>query len=105
MATATQASSTERLMRVIALLAGLAIFFFMVFKWGEEMRALVSGNQSGAPALEDKTAAEGANPALAACLDKRIGDVNKMRDDGVINDSQFEEFTRRARELCLSQNP
>ena len=45
------------------------------------------------------------NPALAACLERRLGDVEEMLKDGVINSHQHEQFSSRARTLCQAQNP
>lgn len=43
------------------------------------------------------------NPELAACLDKRVGDVETMLDNGTINERQAEEFRRRAEDYCRAQ--
>ena len=45
------------------------------------------------------------NPQLAACLEERIGAVNQMRDDGVINDGQYSAFRARAVAYCETQFP
>ena len=42
-------------------------------------------------------------PELAACLQKRIGAVDKMRSDGVINDAQYEQFHGRAEAFCHAE--
>lgn len=45
------------------------------------------------------------NPALAACLEERVGHVDQMKADGVINEHQHGQFASRARSLCQAQNP
>jgi len=44
------------------------------------------------------------NPALAACLQQRIGDVDRMKEDGILSDAQYASFRARAEELCVQQN-
>lgn len=105
MATVNQAQSGEVLKRVLALLVGLAIMFFLFFRWGEDMTTLVQGGDSPNPGTVEKSTAQAPNPALAACLEKRLGDVNKMKDQGVLSDHQFATFSGRATQLCKAQNP
>ncbi|MTI42350.1 hypothetical protein JM93_01765 [Roseibium hamelinense] len=45
------------------------------------------------------------NPELDACLAKRVGDVDKMRADGVVSDAQYETFRARAVGFCEAQFP
>ena len=59
---------------------------------------LVSGKQA--------SEAQGSgNPELDACLAQRVGDVDQMKADGVINASQYEAFKGRAISLCQAQYP
>ncbi|WP_306027646.1 hypothetical protein [Stappia sp. MMSF_3263] len=46
-----------------------------------------------------------ANPALAACLAERVGAVDQMRADKVINSGQYEAFRARAESYCQTQFP
>ncbi|WP_417768708.1 hypothetical protein [Stappia sp.] len=46
-----------------------------------------------------------ANPALAACLAERVGAVDEMRADKVINSGQYEAFRARAESYCQTQFP
>lgn len=43
------------------------------------------------------------NPELAACLEVRVGAVDKMRRDNVINDAQYELFRGRADAYCETE--
>ena len=52
------------------------------------------------PALQE---AETVNPEFIKCRDERVAQVTKMRDDGVINDKQFEVFKGRAIETCAGR--
>ena len=45
------------------------------------------------------------NPEYVACRDQRLTTVNKMKDDGVINDEQFQQFRERAIATCAGQFP
>ena len=45
------------------------------------------------------------NPEFVACRDQRLTTVTKMKDDGVINDQQFEQFRERAIATCTGQFP
>jgi hypothetical protein len=47
----------------------------------------------------------GLNPEFVACRDQRIGQVDKMRSDGVIGDAQVEIFKERAMAYCAAQFP
>lgn len=44
-----------------------------------------------------------ANPELAACLAERVGAVDKMRADGVVNEVQYDTFRARAEAFCQQQ--
>lgn len=43
------------------------------------------------------------NPELTACLQERVGAVNKMREDGVIDATQYDQFRARAESFCEGQ--
>ncbi|SDU05380.1 hypothetical protein [Stappia sp. ES.058] len=45
------------------------------------------------------------NPELAACLQSRVGAVDQMRSDGVIDDAQYDTFKTRAVSYCQAQFP
>lgn len=42
-----------------------------------------------------------AQPELAACLERRLGAVENMRADDLLNDAQYEMFTGRAEAYCV----
>ncbi len=42
-----------------------------------------------------------ARPALAACLDRRLGAVENMRAEDLLNDTQYDLFRSRAEAYCL----
>lgn len=93
--------------RGIALLVALAIGAFMVLTWGDDFQALLAQEQDpfetimapvgGTPAAE-------ATPELDACLTQRVGDVDRMKSEGIINDAQYEAFRQRATSLCHAQH-
>lgn len=88
--------------RVIALiLAGLtALLLFN--NWGVEITAAMQGKPSSNAVA--KAPVSEANPALDACLSRRVGHIETMKRDGVINDTQFASFKARAVTLCHAQN-
>ncbi len=45
------------------------------------------------------------NPQLAACLKERVGAVDQMRADAVIDDGQYGTFKARAVSYCQAQFP
>lgn len=45
------------------------------------------------------------NPEFVACRDGRLATVEKMKQDGVINEDQFKQFSARAIETCAGQFP
>jgi hypothetical protein len=47
----------------------------------------------------------GLNPQFVACRDERVGQVDRMRSDGVIGDAQVEIFKERAIAFCAAQFP
>jgi hypothetical protein len=44
------------------------------------------------------------NPALAACLEKRRGDVAEMLETGTITEAQAEQFRARAEDFCHARH-
>ena len=47
----------------------------------------------------------GTNPQFVKCRDERIQALKKMRDEGVIDEVKFEEFSNRETALCNAQFP
>lgn len=54
-----------------------------------------------------KKAAEDANlnPEFVACRDAQLATVEKMKQDGVLSDEQFTQFSARAVDTCAGQFP
>ncbi len=91
--------------RLIALVIAAALIALFWISWSDEVTALVEGRDPGGePAREQAAAAAETNPALEACLADRVGDVDQMRDEGVIDEAQYAAFRTRAEDLCLAQN-
>ena len=57
--------------------------------------------------LVDKPVADdqSLNPEFVECRDARVGQVQKMLDDGVINETNFKVFKERAIDTCAGQFP
>ena len=45
------------------------------------------------------------NPEFVACRNERLATVEKMKQDGVISEEQFSQFSARAVESCAGQFP
>ncbi len=106
MATATHRSFADTVAaRLIALLIAVAIAALFVFNWSDEAEQLLTGTQPGIPIIEQQVQVRPVNTGLQNCLDQRIGDVEKMRSDGLINDAKYTSFRQRAEDLCRAQHP
>ncbi len=93
--------------RILALCLALCFAFILFNTYGDEIGKVFSGEpETGLPVTNAETVPdEAANPALAACLQQRIGDVDRMKEEGILSDNQYASFRSRAEELCLQQNP
>lgn len=89
-----------------ALAVGVGVLFYA--NWSDDLGNFFK--QSDAPSLQagqvdPREVAKPENTALAACLEQRVGDVDKMKEEGIINDAQYTAFKARASDLCYAQNP
>lgn len=53
----------------------------------------------------EEQARAGTNPQFVKCRDERILALKKMRDEGVIDEVKFTEFSKRETTLCNAQFP
>ncbi len=91
--------------RILALLLALLFAFLLYYHYKDDFVRLASNEVAvGLPEATTASIAD-TNPELAQCLQKRIGDVNQMKQDGVLSEAQFSDFKARAEELCYQQNP
>ena len=90
--------------RLCALCLAIAIAVLLYTRWGEDMAALMAAG-STAPQPAQSNTVKPANPALEACLANRVGDVDRMKDEGIVDDRQYSKFKARAEELCRAQHP
>jgi len=93
--------------RLIAVCLALLIAIILVVNYKQDFVQLFSDAPDGGISVsEAETSIENnANPALAACLAQRIGDVDRMREEGILTESQYSSFRANAEELCVQQNP
>ena len=91
--------------RLLALAVAIGIGALLYVNWADDFRNLFAGNTPPLPITSGSTPVGSENPALAACLERRVGDVDGMLEEGIISDAQHESFRMRATELCLAQNP
>ncbi len=93
--------------RLLALGIAILLAIILAFGWGKEIGQVLSGADQ--PALPEVVGSdldlEQANPELAACLQQRLGDVDRMRDEGILSESQYAGFKQRAEDLCYQLNP
>ena len=92
--------------RLIALAIAVVLCGALWATWSEEFLALFEGQPADIPLRSLPAPDAGVNnEALQNCLDRRLGDVERMASEGIINDAQKAAFSQRATELCRSQNP
>lgn len=91
--------------RLIALVLAALIAYLLWSNWADEFRKLMQGGDTAAPVISESEPAKPVNPALEKCLEQRIGDVDRMKQEGILTDAQYEAFKGRATELCAAQNP
>lgn len=91
--------------RLIALVIAVSIGVILYVNWVGNFRALFAEDTAEIPIFAEQSPVKGVNAALQSCLDQRVGDVDKMKAEGVINDAQYASFRQRAEELCRAQHP
>lgn len=91
------------LARLIALVLAGLVAYLLYSQWGAEITGLLEGRPIDP--LEAKAPASEPNPALDECIAQRVGDVERMKSEGIINEAQYESFGARAVNLCNVQNP
>jgi hypothetical protein len=75
-----------RVIAALVLVAGIAAFTYL------NRESFIAP-----PEVEEEIA----QPALAACLDRRLGAVENMRAEDLLSDAQYELFKGRAEAYCL----
>ncbi len=108
MTTAEQTSSfaDSILARLLALIIAILIGWLLWSNWSQDFKQLASG-ESDAPAAVVSTSepAKPANAALEACLKQRVGDVDRLKEEGILTEEKYAAFRSRAESLCRAQNP
>jgi len=104
-ASAKRSFADTILARLIALLIAVAIGGLFYLYWADDVQRLFAGSGPEIPIVKQQTEVKPANAALQSCLENRVGDVENMKAEGVINDAQYTSFRQRAIDLCNAQNP
>ncbi|MDF1776841.1 MAG: hypothetical protein P1V13_12470 [Rhizobiaceae bacterium] len=91
--------------RLLALVVAALIAFLLYSNWANDIGKLLSGDAGPIPIAAKPSPVTETNPALANCLEKRVGDVEQMKQEGIINDAQYASFKARATDLCQAQHP
>ena len=93
------------LARLLALVLAVALGFLIWKNWATDIKALFSADQQTTPIVSSSEPAKPANAELEKCLQQRVGDVDGMKEDGILSDAQYAAFKSRAEGLCRAQNP
>ena len=104
-ATAHRSFADSVFARLIALAIAVLIGLIFIVYWADDLRTVLEGEAPQIPVLSQQTSVKPANPGLQNCLAERVGDVDKMKAEGVVNDAQYTSFRQRAEELCRAQHP
>ncbi|WP_417684349.1 hypothetical protein [Roseibium sp.] len=92
---------TARLTALVIALSALALMLWL----GREDVGFVRAGVSMVTGEDPAKAASTGNPELDACLAQRVGDVDKLLAEGMIKESQYQAFKRRASSYCETQFP
>ena len=91
--------------RILAAILALLFAFALFYNYKDDFNRLMAGNSDDGLPQSSAQIAVAVNPDLKKCLEKRVGDVDQMKKDGLLNDSQYASFRSRAEQLCTQQNP
>ena len=92
------------LARLIALAIAVLIGVIFFVYWTDDIRTLMAGDEPQIPVFAEQPPVVGVNAALQNCLDQRVGDVDNMKAEGIVNDAQYASFRQRAESLCRAQH-
>ncbi|SON55291.1 hypothetical protein HDIA_1750 [Hartmannibacter diazotrophicus] len=86
-------------MRVIALVLAIA---FGLLAW------MIWRNAETVPLMMPQSAADlplaAPSPAVADCVDKRLGEINRLVEQGLLSEDAARLTESRARQLCTGRN-
>ena len=92
--------------RVLALIIAVAMGALLWMNYSSDFKQLLaSESASETQMVSVNEPAKPVNVELQQCLDKRIGDVDQMKKDGILSEAQYSAFRERAEQLCRQQNP
>ncbi|SOC04197.1 hypothetical protein [Stappia indica] len=86
----------------LAIAAGLAGAMVWIGKVGFAGVAMTPFESSGTVSAGMTSSG---NPQLDACLAERVGAVDKMREEGLVDAARYDTFRSRAVSYCESQFP
>ena len=91
--------------RVLALLLAVLLIFVLWMNWSSQFSALVTQKEDVVSNRSAQEPAKPLNAALENCLTQRVGDVDRMKEEGILSEAQYGAFRARAESLCKAQNP
>lgn len=101
----TSSFADTKLARLLALVIAIALAWLLWSNWSSDFRMLLADSDDAARLVSGSEPARPANPALQACLAQRVGDVDRMKEEGILSEAQYGAFRSRAEGLCRAQNP
>ena len=90
------------LARLIALALSLVLGALFVLWAADDISRPFAARQD-VPTEAPSLAETNADPAVTSCLAQRLGEVDSMLADGIINDAQHVAFASRATNYCIAQ--
>ena len=91
--------------RLLALVLAILLGWLLWSNWADDFKRVASGEKEPPAVVSADEPTKPANPALQECLAQRVGDVDRMKEEGILSDDQYGSFRARAEELCRAQNP
>ena len=85
--------------RLLALLVAVALAVAAFLLWQSNVE-----NRPPEPVAADALIDLGTPEAVTQCLDKRLGEINKLLEEGLMDPDAAELSKARARSLCTARN-
>lgn len=91
--------------RLLAAAIALLLAVVVVAIWYDDLEEFAFWRSPNEAAIEaDLESANRLSAAQQSCFESRQADIDAMRNQGVIDDRQYELFSQRAEDLCRAQN-
>ena len=101
----TNSFADTTMARLLALLIAIMLATLLWMNWSQDFKNLFADDSKTMIPVSSSEPAKPANPALEECFAQRVGDVDRMKEEGILSDAQYTAFRARAEDLCRAQNP